>query len=438
MGDWRSANGVQTIYKRGESAKLQPLPEKRAKTIGFDDAWQLSVSAKEFTALLDNSAQAQVETRDNSYLVSYHPQAVNNAFGIVQAAIILNKEDLHAIEQTFTLRDGDETREYRMVETGYDWKPANTVAPAVFEPNVELTGRRAETRSLESVPETVPPADVVAPDSNTNTEAGPSATMATPALEVEVVEALNNAGAFMGEQVNVTRGADGKILVSALVETAERKKDLLGALANFKNNPAVRLKIETVAEAQARARRPTGGQTTEPGTVDQVEVTEGMSPVYAELRKRFSDDEARSFANRILARSRQARQHALAAKQLSDRFSPADLQSLSPAERERWLSLIRSHANAFLNETESLRRELQQIFPEAAGGTSGGGAIGSDTDLQAKVQQLYDASLAVDKGLGSSFALTAGGSSNAPIKSSSFWRSFANAVGIAKSLAAAR
>src|SRR5439155_2565980 len=105
--------------------------------------------------------------------------------------------------------------------------------------------------------------------------ATPNAT-ATAALQVEIDEALNSVGAFMGEQINVSRTVDGKILVNALVETDQRKRDLLAALTNFRSNPAIKLEIQTVAEAQARQRPQTGGANV-PQTVDQVGVSNNES-----------------------------------------------------------------------------------------------------------------------------------------------------------------
>jgi hypothetical protein len=242
----------------------------------------------------------------------------------------------------------------------------------------------------------------------------------------------------MGEQVSVNRTADGKISVTGLVETPERKKALLAALASHKNDPAVRINIETVAEAERRVKsqRNNQAQAASPTTVEQVTASEGTSPVQADLKKKFSDDEARRFSDRVLARTRQVWLHAAAMKQIAQRFSPADLASLPPAERQRWLALIRSHAASFVREGEALSRELAQVFPEAAVPGGNGGAISTDTELQAKVRELYEASVALDSGMDRSFGLGASGS--APVKSSAFWRSFSNALGIARSLAAAR
>jgi RNA polymerase sigma factor (sigma-70 family) len=435
MGDWRLSSGIQTIYTRGQAARLQPLPDVGTKPISFDDAWQLSVSAKEFIALLGQTTDAQVETRANDYLITYTLHAGGKGVGITRATIILSRDDLHAIEEAFTLQSGGETRQFRFVETSYEWKPASVVAPAVFEPNVELTGTATTRPAGLSEPEVSTTG--LPENANTSANTGPSATLATAALEVEIVEALNNAGAFMGEQVSVNRTADGKISVTGLVETPERKKALLNALSSHRNDPAVRINIETVAEAEKRvkSKRNNQSQGASPTTVE-VTASEGTSPVQADLKKKFSDDEARRFSDRVLARTRQVWLHAAAMKQISQRFSPADLASLPPAERGRWLALIRSHAASFVREGEALSRELAQVFPEAAAPGGNGGAISTDADLQAKVRELYEASVALDSGMDRSFGLGASGSP--PVKSPAFWRSFSNALGVARSLQSVR
>lgn len=429
-GDWRNTAGVQTIYRRGEAAKLQPLPEKRA--FGFEDAWQLSLTAKEFLALVNEDA-ATLEERTNEHFISYEPPTPSGQ--IIKATITLSKDDLHAIEQTFKLKVGDETRDFRMVESVYDWRPANTVAPEVFEPNVELTGDN--TKKLTPIAQE-PGAATTEANANANVTAVPPAAVATAALEIEVIEALNNAGAFTGEQVDVSRTADGKITVTALVETAARKQALLNALSSVRSNPAVRIRIETVAEAEERAKRQAKTSGTPNVSLQQVEITEGSNPVYAELRKRFSDDEARRFVDRVLTRSRSVRASALAMRQLSGRFSKADLDTLTEAERNRWVALIRGHAERFVAEAEALRRELQPVFSEAAAGIGGGGSVSSNAELQARAGELYDAAVMIDRGLGRSFALSAGANADTPVSTAAFWRQFGEAVGKAKSIATAK
>jgi RNA polymerase sigma factor (sigma-70 family) len=444
-GDWRSTNGVQTIYARGAQPRLQPLREKRIASLTFDDAWQISASAQDFKSLIASLDKAQVETLPNAYRITYTSGSTEDSdqfVGIVRAAITLNRDDLHVIEQSFVLHQNGETREYHITETSYDWKPSNTVAPAVFEPNIELIGGQVQTRMVGSVPDlSVPPAVAGGDLSNTNSNTtAPTAAIVTPALEVEVVDALNNAGAFMGEQINVARTPDGKLTVTALVETDQRKREILAALNNVRNNPAVRINVETVAEAESRIKRSTkGGQSNQPGSVEQVNVDQNDNAVFSLLKKRFSEVEARRFADGILNRSRSARAHALAAKQIAERFSENDLASLPLAEHERWLAAIRGHAEAFLRETQSLQRELQTLFPEAAvSAGSGGGALTTDREIQTRTRELYQAAISLDQGFERSFASTSETTATPPVSTSGFWRTFASTASLAHSIAAAK
>jgi hypothetical protein len=54
-----------------------------------------------------------------------------------------------------------------------------------------------------------------------------------------VLQLLNQANAFMGEQISVTHASDGRLLVSGLVESEERKSELQRALATVRSTPAV-------------------------------------------------------------------------------------------------------------------------------------------------------------------------------------------------------
>ena len=345
---------------------------------------------------------------------------------MLQAKLVLSRDDLHAVEETLLVQQGDDVRAYRISETSFERRPQSAVAPAVFEPEPELLSEMIRDESTKTK-DTARSTTVIQPA---------TPVVATAALEVEVLQLLNQANAFMGEQLSVTHTPEGKLLVSGLVETTERKAELLRALSTVRDNSAVRIEIETVAEALNReGPKSSGPKNSGSVTVNRVEATEGTSAAYSDLKQKFSDDEARRFADRVMSRSRQARRHALALKQLAERFSLSDLQTLSESDHARWISLLREHAREFQRETEELSRELRQVFPAQAGEPASGSTIVGDAEIQETVRRLYELSVAFDESVRKSFALSAEASAVAPVKSSEFWRALRDSEGLAANIA---
>jgi hypothetical protein len=416
-GEWTRSDNVSTFYSHGVRPKIQIRSPQSA--INNSAIWQLSPSAADFNLLVGQTQDIQLEERADQYILSSE-----NTFAagskLIEVRLVLSRDDLHAVEQILLISEGNETRAYRIVETSFERRPNDAVAPAMFEPETELLSERMKDEGgrMNEGPSTLsalPFAPVPAP------------AMATAALEVEVLQLLNQANAFMGEQVSVTRTPEGKLLVSGLVETEERKSDLMHALASVRKNSAVRIELETVAAAAQRERPKSSGNT----SVERVEATEGTSPAYADLKKKFSDDEARRYADRVMARSRQARRHALALKQLAERFSLADLRTLPESDRTRWINLLQAHAREFERETQDLRRELQQVFPALSGPPAVAGGLSSEADIQEAARRLYELSVACDEDVRQSFAISSQVSVGANVKSDRFWQSLRNAESLA-------
>jgi RNA polymerase sigma factor (sigma-70 family) len=432
-GDWRRADGVETIYHHGVRPQLQLAPEKRpALPASFDEVWQLDPSAKDFSRLIEETQKASVEEKANTYSITYESASTGNessaARGIhlVKAALVLNRVDLHPIEQTLVFRQGDEIRSFKFVETAFEGRSPTTVAPAVFEPDAVLTGSAARTEKTE-------------PKSETKTSSSPSPNLATSELEVEVLGRMNQAGAFLGEQLSVTRTPEGALLVHGIVETDQRKSEILRSLGDVTRNPAVKVRIETVAEAQKR--QPVAASN--PITLQGVEVTQGGAPAETDLRNYFAgkrglsgdalDQEMRRFSVRVFNRSLQARQHALALTQIAARFSTADLQTMNPEARAKWRAMLSDHARSFRKEMAVLRQELEPIFPALSSGTANV-EIASDADLASAAKRLFELASANDDAISRSFSISAENSKSAPIKTAQFWRALSNAESIAEKI----
>ena len=141
-------------------------------------------------------------------------------------------------------------REFRFGEDSFERRAPDTVQPTVFEPEVGLLSLATpETRNSK------PDTSTLAPGPQ------PPALAASADLEVEVLRLLSQVGADLGEQVNLTRGRDGLLRIEGIVETDQRKSELMRALAPVLNNPAVKFEVTTTAEATSRnSASPSSGQ----------------------------------------------------------------------------------------------------------------------------------------------------------------------------------
>ncbi len=423
-GDWRRSDGVQTLYHHGARPQLQ-IRNPQSAIRNFDDVWREDVGAKDFIQMIGNAQAARVEELASTYLITYVGNESSAGSGLVRASLVVSKADLHATELTLVLN----LREYRFVEASFERHSPATVAPSVFEPESELLST-AKPETLNLKPET---------NSSPLPLTALPRTVATAALEVQVLTLLQQAGADLGEQVGVTRTPEGALYIKGLVDTDQRKNEILHALEPVRHNAAVKIDISTAAEALARQKRqPTD---TAGSALVQVESANGKIPVYSDLHRYLSargvsevdiDGEASRIAIRASARARLSLQHAWALKRIAQRFSLEDLRTLDPQARERWLGLVRAHASAIQREDSMLRAELQPIFQTtSAGAKTGELDLNSDAALIQSIQHLFDLCVANDSTVRAAFTVSADSSSGAAVKAPQFWHALADAEKLA-------
>lgn len=416
-GQWNKADGSVTIYARGASPEIQSQGRTYEHlSMDFRDVWQLDPSAKEFAVLGGESAGAKLETAPSNYTLALNAPADGDHPGpaLVSAALVLNKADLHATEETLVVRQNGEERKFRFVETRYERRPVKAVPPAIFDMDPELAPRVSAAASGAG------PAKPAAEES-----VAPASMVASPETEVRVLELLNRIGADLGQEVIVTRTAAGLLNLQAAVDTERRKREILAALEPVAHDPTVRLRIETVAEAQERALKDRAASL-KPG--DQSPVTIGSEAVRADqsipaadyIRRYLLargtpnakiDQESARLATEILSRSEQAMLHVWAMKDLAGRFSEDDLRTMSPDTKSRWMAMVASHARAYRQESDSLRRLLADIFNlpfldsvgESAGGIAG---TNGDAVLIESVAALLDLASRAHKTLRPEFSVS--------------------------------
>ena len=426
---WQKADGSRTTYHHGTKPQSQPaLTSPETLLFNLDDVWQLEPSPETFAKLIAEPGAANVEERATTYLLSFEKGRAIGASKLVKATLTLSKSNLHAIEQTLVVQRGDEDlREYRFGEASFG--SSSTADPRVFEIEPALTGGAGETgdsghwaiRDLTT--SRVPPTP--------STSAPPTA---SAELEVDVAYLLNQAKADRNEQVTLTRSAGGSLRVEGVVDTAERKKEFLQALAPVSNNPAVKIEIRTVAEA---TQHRTGNRSV---TVQELEETADTVAADSELRSYFrkrepngpTDELIRNYSTSVGNRAYRALFRAIELKKLVGRFAKVDMRTVTPDARSKWLAMVHEHATAFEREAGPLYEELQPVFfPNVSAPGTDDALIQSDTELASAVERLYQLALFNNEAISSAFTISAH-SSAATIKTSQFRRSLIGAQTLAR------
>jgi RNA polymerase sigma factor (sigma-70 family) len=432
-GTWQKADGARVVYQHGSKARPQAAPAVPADLLlSLEDIWQLNPSAKVFGNLVAEPSAVKVERRSASYVLIYEKERAIGASRLLKATLTLNQSDLRPIEQTLLVQRGGDLREYRFAEASFELVPSKAVNKAVFEVEPELiggarpTGRTGDWAHRDLTSSRVPPL----------TSASTPA-VASAELEIDVAYLLNQAKADRNEQVALTRSAGGSLRVEGIVETEERKNELLRALAPVSQNPTVIIDIRTVAEALRRTPTPSAI------SIHQADLTVSTVAVDRELREFFSkqgsspngdlDEAVRSFSSRSVKRAYDALFHAIALKQLINRFANVDMRTVAPDARVKWLSMVREQASAFERETSLLRGELRPIFFSGVeSNVVEQTVIDSDADLAVAVEKLHKLALANNDAVRSAFTISS--RSSAAALKTSFWRFSANAYALAQQI----
>lgn len=432
-GTWQKADGSRVVFHHGSKPRPQAAPALPSDLLlSLESIWQLDPSPTGFVSLIAAPVDVTVERRSTSYVLTFDKERTIGGSRLLKATLTLSQSDLRPIEQTLLVQVGGELREYRFAEASFELVPGKAVDKAVFEVEPELiggarpTGRTGDWAHRDLTSSRVPPLmSALTP------------AVASAELEVDVAYLLNHAKADRNEQVALTRSAGGSLRVEGIVETEQRKQELLRALAPVSQNPAVTIDIRTVDEALQRTPAPSAISIYEAG------VTASTVAVDRELREYFSkhnsianddlDEAVRSFSSRTVKRAYDALFQAIALKRVVNRFANVDMRTVAPDARAKWLAMVGDRAGAFSRETAILRRELQPIFFAGAEVNAVEPlAIASDEDLGIAVERLHKLALANNGAVAG--ALTISSRSSAAALKSSFWRLSAEAQALAQAI----
>jgi len=325
---------TRTIYRdldsgrESDTSDASPgtLTELQTKMQEANFDWQDPLSIASFVAWHASLSEPTDEiTSANEGLMVVHTKVPNGP--LAEVDLTLNR-DYHAIAET--LRFQGENVE--MSEEDFRVLAYDSVDRGIFDPS--------SLRRHAALP--VRPA------------------VATPALsdlvraEAEARVALHMLGADLGEPVDIS--SDGKVvLISGVVETSERKRDLLQGLQTI---PHLRINLVSATdETDARVLKDD----------DPVVVLESEPLFEPELRTTFPDPKARTeFVNQVLETAMNATGRAWTLRRLSDRYTSDVSSRLDVATGRKVELLIRDDAGLLQQELTNLRLLLKRLSPAMA------------------------------------------------------------------------
>ena len=359
----------------------------------------------------------------------HHPFPAAHSSGITETVLVLNAQSYAPRAISIFATDGRERFEYRLTRTAFERVDRTPEVARLFESSSDGTLLNARSDSGHATPETLSELKTGDPKLET--------AEASADLEVEVLRLVHQAGADLGEQISVTRSVHGPVRVNGIVDSDQRKNEILRALQPLAGNPAVRIEVKTVAEAMAERRDKRDASRTT--TIEGVEVAADTFPAYQDLRARMSDEEARVFAARMVSRSHSAMRHAWALKRLMAQFSASDLATLQPEARAKWIALIQSHARQFESENRSLREQLQPIFGSGSAGVPpAASSVTGDAELIRAVERLIALASTNYEVVRSAFTVNSESGAVSAIKTPQFWQSLRSAEAVAASISRAQ
>jgi hypothetical protein len=248
--------------------------------------------------------------------------------------------------------------------------PPNQLRATVFQPDIETLpappAARARIAPPIGAPVPLKPAAVE--------EARPDAA-ALDIVEIEAEYALHLAGVCLGEPIEMLRDPSGYIQIRGLAATAERKAELLGALAQLGPGPWIRVDIQTLEEASAQS--PPRAALTTSRTIqtaaDKLPIQDELEQWFAQRlgpkdsgpRQRIAD-----FATEAISASDQALAHGWALRRLAERYGREQTTARTPRSRRLLEQMLRDHLGALRATSDRTRQMLNPVLTLAAGESS--------------------------------------------------------------------
>jgi hypothetical protein len=330
---YRDAQGRRQPRLRKLAYDEEQLKKKLAAT---GVAWDAPLSATSYQDWHDRQRVRQDEIRrSGSHLLVLTTTTPNGP--VAAQSLTVRDTDFHPIERTIAFRDSETVE---IAELDYQVFPWAAVSGDVFEP---IGGARADTAN-DLEPSVLPRLQ----------EIFSGAQLDETELGARLV--LNQLQADTGEQIQIERNGRG-IKVKGLVETDQRKKELLAQLRAVPHLTASILSIEELEQSPDR----------EPGltSLKVASVTAQPSPLETYFVAHGRDANAlRRLSQRLLSSALTVSQESTALTDLQARFASAD--GMTYIAKATLAELVFSHRQKLLLALHEEQGLLDEVMSTAA------------------------------------------------------------------------
>jgi hypothetical protein len=227
------------------------------------------------------------------------------------------------------------------------------------------------------------------PTSNAVVPPSPSASAAD---ELQVIAALHDLGADLGEPVEISRSGS-EVLVNGVGIAPARQQEIRNALGSnprvvvhFSDSPPANVQDQTAAPSDT----PTGG-----------DVRQLQARLAEQLGGRANLEQ---LASQVLDSSESLMARAYALRRLAEQFPSAAEQELNPKDKELLKRLRAEHSAALRQQAAQIDRELQPVLSTVPGGAGTPPDNGPPSEpWQAATEALFQSARGLDKLVGVMF-----------------------------------
>jgi anti-sigma factor RsiW len=342
-------DALQAMFQRANYSWTDPLSAQSFQS------WRSQLADKRDQVIAENQVY-QIETN-------------TSASELRQATLKLRAADLRPLEE-------------RLEFSNQEWVeitevPDDAAPPAPISAN-------GETRRPSGNPRV--------PSSETSNAAIASSPAASAADELQVISALHDLGADLGDPVQVSRSGT-EVVVSGIGLAPGRQQEIKSALGSKAH---VVVRFSDSPPATAPDQPVASNDTSTAGDVRQLQVR-----LAEQLGGRANLEQ---LSAQVLDSSESLMARAYALRRLAEQFPLTSEQELSASDRQLLTRLRAEHSTALRRQVTNLGRELQPILANGSGGTPPPPDNGNPAEpWQAATEELFQSARRLDKLVGVMF-----------------------------------